>query len=168
MVAKQEGQAKIVLISAFILAVIVLVLNLFIALGDFHRSVLGLILIIVSVLWIIAITIAGFGVCNRKRYWLFPFLALLYFCILPLLLGFCVSIGMIFDNRDEIIGLHDWRNANSNIQTKICVNLDLIICVSAFIGTGVTIYFAVVLQGYYSALAIVSETAEEPVNEQNV
>ena len=165
MVAKQEGQAKIVLISAFILAVIVLVLNLFIAFGSSRRSVLGLILIIASVLWITAIIIAGFGVCNRKRYWLFPFIALLYFCILPLLLGICVSIGMIFDNRDEIIGLHDWKYANS---TKICMNLDLIICVSAFIGTGVTIYFAVVLQGYYSALAMLSETVEEPINEQNV
>ena len=167
MVAKQEGQAKIVLISAFILAVIVLVLNLFIALGDFHRSVLGLILIIVSVLWIIAITIAGFGVCNRKRYWLFPFIALLYLCILPLLLGICVSIGMLFDNRDAIISVHDER-VNYAISTKICMKLDLIICLSAFIGTGVTIYFAVVLQGYYSALVILSETVEEPVNEQNV
>lgn len=137
MVAKQEGQAKIVLISAFILAVIVLVLNLFIAFGSSRGSALCLILIILSVLWIIAMIIAGFGVCNRKRYWLFPFIALLYFCILPLLLGFCVSIGMIFDNRDEIISLHDWRNADSNLQTKICMNLDLIICVSAFTGNSI-------------------------------
>ena len=165
MMAKQEGQAKIILISAFILAVIVLVLNLFIAFESSRRSILCLILIIVSVLWIIGIIIAGFGVCNRKRYWLFPFIALLYFCILPLLLGICVSIGMLFDTRDGIISLHDWKNANS---TKICMNFDVIICVSAFIGTGVTIYFAVVLQGYYSALAMLSETVEEPINEQNV
>ena len=168
MEVKLENRAVRVLIFAFIEAMIVLIFNMivmfvwtpkFSARGNYW-PLLNIILVIAAIFWMFAILIARGGIQKRSRKWLFPFIALLYFSILPLLAGLCVAIGVMFDKRGNIIDMEDWYGLDS----RICISWDLLVGIFASIGIGLSIYFVKVLQGYYSALANLN-TTEEPVGE---
>ena len=125
-----------------------------------YWPLLNIILVIAAIFWMFAILIARAGIQKRSRKWLFPFIALLYFSILPLLAGLCVAIGVMFDKRGNIIDLEDWYGLDS----RICISWDLLVGIFASIGSGLSIYFVKVLQSYYSALADLN-TTEEPAGE---
>ena len=167
MEVKLENRAVLVLILAFIESSIVFIFNMLVTikgkqyLESFNYGTwLNIILVIASVFWILAIFTACIGIQKRSRKWLFPFIALLYLSILPLLAGLCVAIGMMFDKRGNIIDIDDWYGRD----TRISISWDLLVGIFASVGIGLSIYFVKVLQGYYGALADLT-TTEEPVDE---
>ena len=169
MEVKLENRAVRVLICAFIESMIVFIFNMMVrfvwtpkfSARSNYWQLLNITLIIAAVFWISAIFIACIGIQKRNRKWLFPFMALLYFSILPLLAGLCVAIGVMFDKRGNIMDFENWYGRD----TRICISWDLFVGIFASIGVGLSIYYAKVLQGYYGALATESGTTEQHVNE---
>ena len=165
---KLENRAVRVLILAFIEAMIVFLFNMMVMLvwtpkfsaSGNYGPLLNIILVVASIFWVLAIFIACIGIQKRSRKCLFPFIALLYFSILPLLAGLCVAIGVMFDKRGNIMDMEDWYG----LDTRICISWDLLVGIFASIGSGLSIYFVKVLQRYYGALANLN-TTEEPVDE---
>ena len=162
MEVKLENRAVLVLILAFIESSIVFIFNMLVMFFWIPTKTmwLNIILVIASVSWTSAIFIACIGIQKRSRKWLFPFIALLYLSILPLLAGLCFAIGMMFDKRGNIIDIDDWYGRD----TRISISWDLLVGIFASVGIGLSIYFVKVLQGYYGALADLT-TTEEPVDE---
>ena len=168
MEVKLENRAVRVLIFAFIEAMIVFIFNMmvmfvwtpkFSARGNYW-PLLNIILVIAAVFWMSSIFFACIGIQKRRRKWLFPFIAQLYFSILPLLAGLCVAIGVMFDKRGNVIDFENWYGRD----TRICISWDLLVGIFASIGIGLSIYFVKVLQGYYGVLATESIPAEQPVS----
>ena len=158
---KLENRATVVLILAFIEALIVFIFNM-VCMFVSYETLLNFVLVIISVIWIVAIFIACIGVQKRNRKWLLPFLALLYISIIPFLLGLFVRLWIIFGTGrfKDLIEIEDWYT----MEATICISWNLYVGFFTFIGTGLSIYFVIVLQGYYSELAMESNSIQEPAD----
>ena len=171
---KLENRATAVLILAFVEALIVFIFNMvcmFVYIptknvkfngSGTYGTLANFALIITAVLWIVAIFVACIGVQKRNRRWLFPFLALLYICIIPLFLRLFIALYKIFriSRYKYLIEFEDWYR----LEPAICISWDLYVGIFASIGTGSSIYFVIVLQGYYSELAVELNSIQEPAD----
>ena len=169
---KLESRATKVLIFAFVEALIVFIFNMvamFVYIptkndvshgSGTYGTLLNFILVIITVFWIVAIFIASIGVHKRNRKWLVPFIALLYISIIPLFMGLFVRLWMIWKTFEDLIKFEDWYR----IEATICIRWDLYVGIFAFIGTGLSIYFVIVLQGYYSELTMELNSIQEPAD----
>ena len=160
---KLENRATVALILAFVEALTVFTFNMVVMFVYIPtKKWLNFTLVITAVFWIVAIFIAFIGVQKRNRKWLFPFIALLYISIIPLFLGLFLALYMIFGTSryKDLIEVDDWYR----LEPTICISWDFFVGIFAFIGTGLSIYFVIVLQGYYSELAMESNSVQEPAD----
>ena len=153
-----EKRAKRALIFAFLFVLIVFTINSVQFFGDgvSVEKNISFILIIASIFWASLILIASVGLRKRSRAWLIPFLAFLYISIIPLSFGGFIALYAHGD-MDSFDKTADRRDG------MICISWNLYMGLSAFIGIGLSIYFAIVLQGYYSALATMEVNTERNI-----
>ena len=169
---KLADKAKVVLIASLILAIILFTFNNVIIYRYSEDNltkgiILNYILVVASVFWTCTIIMAWIGVVGKKRYYLFPVIAFLYFSVLPTFFGFCWTLDKaigVFQGSNKIITTNGW-DGPSGLQKRICVNWDVFIWMCAFIGTVLVIYFVFVLREFYNASASGSDTEQEPEND---
>ena len=165
MVLKQRDRVKIVLIFAFMEALIVFIFNILLVTNcqnnneqlrgsNSHVPDFNLILVIASSLWMTTVFIASIGFGKRRRYWFIPLITLIHISIVTFLFGICVVVEVVFNSSENIININDWDGSD----TTICISWHLFVIGFAFIGTGLSIYFRKILHNYYYSLSQESES----------